>query len=645
MTLFEKLPRIGALGLLITLACSTALARDPLKWPFAKDSIWNMPIGSEAVYVPANITPPGLGIGMTVDEDLIVMTPDAPLTPIYYSDVAWSSGPRRCTDYDADRIIYTVPMPDDFVVSPDNWDGERPNSGLAVLMPDGETIVQTQPFARCSGANGPATSRSRFIPEQNIYGEGVLGAHGGSRLSAIGGTLRVGELVPGGVIRHALKVNIYSYQNLYYNENEADGKPGYRWPAIKTDTGAEILGHHNWYGGTTPGVQMGSLLALLPSVNLSSLSDNSLGLETEAALILARAFQDYGAYIVDNSAWEVYALVTEWGPNGRVDDEVEEHFGHKISQRTQNSPFARDMDRIFTNLHVVDNNGPDSIGGGGIPRVAMAPDFTSNNPPEAVASASPLTAQAPALIDFSAEGSSDSDGSLSDYQWDFGDKGNTGSGQNSSYTYNKAGTYTVTLTVTDDAGATATDTLSLNITSPNQMPSARISLNPNTGAAPLQVNFNGSDSDDPDGSIAEWQWRVDDDTSMNGATASHTYASAGSYEVELRVVDNQGGESTATAMVTVTAAVSEPEPEPSPAPEPEPTPVEAPEPEPAPADPAPEPNTNSNPPPETTQTPQPESGGQTDDPSGSGGGALQWFAVAILLTLLVLQKLANRQGT
>ncbi|HEY5590184.1 MAG TPA: hypothetical protein VIK55_04120, partial [Paludibacter sp.] len=25
--------------------------RDPLKWPFASNSIWNMPIGSKAVYV------------------------------------------------------------------------------------------------------------------------------------------------------------------------------------------------------------------------------------------------------------------------------------------------------------------------------------------------------------------------------------------------------------------------------------------------------------------------------------------------------------------------------------------------------------------------------------------------------------------
>jgi len=60
-------------------------------------------------------------------------------------------------------------------------------------------------------------------------------------------------------------------------------------------------------------------------------------------------------------------------------------------------------------------------------------------------------------VTFDASGSTDPDGSISSYQWDFGD-GSTGSGQTTSHTYGEAGDYTVTLTVTDDDGAT--DTLS-----------------------------------------------------------------------------------------------------------------------------------------------------------------------------------------
>lgn len=49
---------------------------------------------------------------------------------------------------------------------------------------------------------------------------------------------------------------------------------------------------------------------------------------------------------------------------------------------------------------------------------------------------------------FDASGSSDSDGSISSYRWDFGD-GTTGSGVTASHSYASAGTYRATLTVTD----------------------------------------------------------------------------------------------------------------------------------------------------------------------------------------------------
>ncbi|MBW2257119.1 MAG: PKD domain-containing protein, partial [Deltaproteobacteria bacterium] len=52
-------------------------------------------------------------------------------------------------------------------------------------------------------------------------------------------------------------------------------------------------------------------------------------------------------------------------------------------------------------------------------------------------------------MSFDGSGSSDNDGTLVDYSWDFGD-GNIGTGVSPSHTYAAGGTYTVTLTVTDD---------------------------------------------------------------------------------------------------------------------------------------------------------------------------------------------------
>ena len=56
---------------------------------------------------------------------------------------------------------------------------------------------------------------------------------------------------------------------------------------------------------------------------------------------------------------------------------------------------------------------------------------------------------------FNGSGSSDPDGSVTGYAWNFGD-GSTGSGVTPSHTYAAAGTYTAQLTVTDNQGATGT---------------------------------------------------------------------------------------------------------------------------------------------------------------------------------------------
>ena len=60
-----------------------------------------------------------------------------------------------------------------------------------------------------------------------------------------------------------------------------------------------------------------------------------------------------------------------------------------------------------------------------------------------------VTGYAPMTVNFDASGSSDPDGSIVSYVWDFGDT-NSGAGDSVSHTYNSAGTYTVTLTITDD---------------------------------------------------------------------------------------------------------------------------------------------------------------------------------------------------
>jgi len=311
--------------------------------------------------------------GMTTDPDVIILTPNATMTAVYYNSDGWSGGSRCATQ---GNVLFNAPIPGNFVVQgagPNNPDGTTPNYATAILMPDGHTLTQGQPFARCT-ADGSATMW--WSISNDLYGTGVEGGHGGSKLSSIGGTIRLGELAPGGVIRHVMKVNVYGL-NYYYDAVTH----GYRWPASQADGCASTC-----YGGTTSALRMGSLLAIPASVNI-----DTLGLETEPAKILARAFQDYGAYAVDDTAWSVYAIETEFGPQGRVEDEFSAAWGFPINAATKGVPWARDMDRLFGALNVVDNwdeaqwlsvsasNGAQGVGGG-TPRVGWAPEFGTGTP-------------------------------------------------------------------------------------------------------------------------------------------------------------------------------------------------------------------------------------------------------------------------
>jgi subtilisin family serine protease len=67
---------------------------------------------------------------------------------------------------------------------------------------------------------------------------------------------------------------------------------------------------------------------------------------------------------------------------------------------------------------------------------------------------------------FDASASSDSDGTIVSYAWNFGD-GTTGSGKTTAKTYTAGGTFTVTLTVTDDKGATGVQSQNVTVTAPS----------------------------------------------------------------------------------------------------------------------------------------------------------------------------------
>jgi hypothetical protein len=340
---------------------TTSSARDPLKQPFASNSIWNMPIGSGAQYVPAKLSGnPGNNIWAKmpgIDDEKIILKPTAPLTNLNYSSAGWS-GKNRCTA--TGGLVVQVPMPSTYVVPNNNL-----NSSASFLLADGRTIVQTQPLARCT-AGAAGTSMAKFA-NVDLYGTGITGAHGGSGLSAIGGSIRVGELRPGTTTgpRHALKVNVYAKEALYKCTTRS---ACYRWPAVTSDSySVGFYGTANNNANTA--MKMGSLLAIPASTNIAA-----LGLETVPAKQLAWTLQNYGAYIVDDTYAPGFDFNVEDGPDGSKKAEFKKDWGYDMEQKVAgNTAWVRDVQRLAKALYVVNNNSATSIGGGGTPRQPLAP--------------------------------------------------------------------------------------------------------------------------------------------------------------------------------------------------------------------------------------------------------------------------------
>ncbi|MCW3134040.1 MAG: PKD domain-containing protein [Methanophagales archaeon] len=96
--------------------------------------------------------------------------------------------------------------------------------------------------------------------------------------------------------------------------------------------------------------------------------------------------------------------------------------------------------------------------------------------PIAKVSATQTRANIGESISFSGADSTDPDGTITSYEWDFGD-GTTVLGATVTHAYSNEGTYTVKLTVTDNDGLSGTDTIKITVTTPRYTLSEAIDKN------------------------------------------------------------------------------------------------------------------------------------------------------------------------
>lgn len=181
------------------------------------------------------------------------------------------------------------------------------------------------------------------------------------------------------------------------------------------------------------------------------------------------------------------------------------------------------------------------------PVIVTAPNLS----PVANFTRTPATGTAPLLVNFDASASTDPDGTIASYSWDWVDGTAAGSGSTPSHTFTVPSLYPVRLTVTDNDGATASSTLVVEVSAAPQNPVASFTRSPTSGNIPLVVSTNASASSDPDGTIETYLWDWGDGTATStGVTAQHTYTEPGDYLITLRVTDNDGRSSIASLQVT-----------------------------------------------------------------------------------------------
>jgi glucose/arabinose dehydrogenase/PKD repeat protein len=179
--------------------------------------------------------------------------------------------------------------------------------------------------------------------------------------------------------------------------------------------------------------------------------------------------------------------------------------------------------------------------------VLVRPPQPAPLPPVAVFTFHPSPVATDVPVAFDASNSSDSDGTIRSYAWDFGDA-TKGAGKTETHSYRSRGTYRVALTVTDSENLTNTTTESVVVRAP---PHAVIAIDPATIFIGTDVHFSGTGSSDPDGTIQAWTWDFGDSSSNTGPEVVHRYASKGRFTVNLTVENDVGMTNRTSSFVEV----------------------------------------------------------------------------------------------
>lgn len=317
--------------------CTTAGTRKAELWPFDRNSPWNLPVVKNIATTKISSTGFTLSGGGWINTTewthpvFIASSTDANKKVYCRHLVPNTSIPVTCSDLSQPCVEMKMPSS---ATSDTMADGH-----MHVIDENKKYVLET--FDARKRADGNFNAEDCVI--NNIKDMGVYSDWHGTRAyggSAIAGLIRKGEIKNG--INHALAVAVMrKAMNRYQVIAGKKVLKGHIWPASYADGGYETT------YGTTGNLYMGSMLVIPQTVNITTLGLSAEGLK------IAKALQNYGAYIVDASG-DNLTFYSEPAASTEITDAVQNQLSKiipklqlvKINTATQPAGGALTSDRV-----------------------------------------------------------------------------------------------------------------------------------------------------------------------------------------------------------------------------------------------------------------------------------------------------------